>query len=413
MTEARLKVGLLATHPIQYYCPWYRALARQVDLHVFFMHRQTSEGQAAAGFGVAFDWDVPLLEGYRSSFLKNTARTPDVNGFWGCDTPEIRDIIAAGGFDAFIVHGWSNMSYWQAMMACWRSKTPIFVRGDSSLATPRPWWVRVGKWPVFRAFIPRFDGVLVVGEQARQYVLHYGASPDRCFPAPHSVDNDFFASRCDEARRERGGLRREFGLPEDGVVFLFVGRFIDRKRPGLFVEAIASVSRDAPGTTALMVGDGPLRDVTQSLAQRLAAPVRFTGFLNQTEMVRAYAVSDVLVVPSTWETWGLVVNEAMACGLPAIVSDRVAAAGDLVRPGVTGDVFPWAKSDGLGALVRRFATDEPYRNACSAAARAHVAHYDVAVAAAGTVRAVVEVLAKRRSMSRAAPVGANDGWSHE
>src|SRR5262245_11157808 len=88
-----LRVGLLATHPIQYYCPWYRELAKRVDLEVFFSHRQSATEQAAAGFGVDFDWDVPLLKGFQSTFLDNAARHPDVNTFWGCHTPGLAGII--------------------------------------------------------------------------------------------------------------------------------------------------------------------------------------------------------------------------------------------------------------------------------------------------------------------------------
>src|SRR5215211_6106940 len=124
MNQLPVRVGVLATHPIQYYAPLYRALAARMDLDVFFSHRQTASDQAAAGFGVAFDWDGPLLDGYRSRFLTNVARSPAVDRFWGCNTPEIGGLIETGNFNAFIVHGWSTFSYWQAMSACWRTRTP-------------------------------------------------------------------------------------------------------------------------------------------------------------------------------------------------------------------------------------------------------------------------------------------------
>jgi glycosyltransferase involved in cell wall biosynthesis len=243
--QTGLRVGLLATHPIQYYCPWYRALAALVDLEVFFSHRQSAEQQAAAGFGVKFDWDVPLLDGFKSTFLTNTAREPNVNTFWGCDTPEIGRIVRDRRFDAFVVHGWYTRSFWQAMMACWRTATPILVRGDSSLGTPRALWWRILKRPVFRAFISRFDGYLVVGERARAYLMYYGADASRCFDAPHSVDNHFFASRAERDRIHRENLRQQFGVPPDSVVFLFAGRFVERKRADLFVRAVAGAARHA------------------------------------------------------------------------------------------------------------------------------------------------------------------------
>src|SRR2546423_266580 len=187
------RVGLLNTHPIQYYAPWYRALARKVDLEVYYCHRQTAAGQSQAGFAVEFEWDVPLLEGYRHHFLDNQSPSPDASTFAGCDTPEIKDIISQSRFDAFIVHGWYVKSFWQAMLACWQNGTPLLVRGDSQLFTPRSLPRRWLKYFLYRSFIPHFVGYLVVGEMARQYYLTYGADPERMFFVPHSVDNDFFA----------------------------------------------------------------------------------------------------------------------------------------------------------------------------------------------------------------------------
>ena len=101
-----MRLGILTSHPIQYQAPWFRALAKEVDLEVFFAHRQTAAEQGRAGFGVAFEWDVDLLSGYEHRFLKNVSRNPGVNHFAGCDTPQLREVIRAGKFDAFIVSGW-------------------------------------------------------------------------------------------------------------------------------------------------------------------------------------------------------------------------------------------------------------------------------------------------------------------
>ena len=410
INRRRFRVGVLATHPIQYYAPWYRGLAEHCELEVFFSHRQTADGQAAAGFGVPFDWDIPLLDGYKSRFLHNTARTPDVGRFWGCVTPDIRDVIRRTRFDVFIVHGWSTASYWQAIRACWSTRTPVLVRGDSNLATPRSWIWRSLKRPAYRWFIPRFDGYLIVGTRAREYVMSYGADASRCFETPHAVDNEFFASRSDELRRDRTATRARFGLVAAGTVFLFAGRFIDRKQPLLFVRALKAAATSVPGVSGLMVGDGPLRQAAESLTAQLDAPIRFAGFLNQTEMAAAYTACDAVVVPSDWETWGLIVNEAMACGLPAIVTDGVACAGDLVESGVTGEVCPVGAVDAVADAIGRLAGDSEYRSSLSMNARRHVARFDVAAAVAGTLRAV-EHVASRNPVNTALPAPALNATS--
>jgi glycosyltransferase involved in cell wall biosynthesis len=395
--SARPRVGLMATHPVQYYVPWYRQLARVLDLEVFYCHRQAAEEQARAGFGVAFEWDVPLLEGYRHRFLVNRAAAPDVSSFFGCHTPEIAAIIRDGAFDAFIVHGWASRSFWQAIIACWRSRTPVLVRGDSQLPSARPGRVRLAKRPLYRWFIPRFDAYLVVGQRAREYYVHYGADPRRMFFAPHAVDNDFFSRRAAVARAQRDQLRAEWGLPAGAVVFLFAGKLSQGKRPEDFARAIARASRHDPRVWGLIVGDGPLRPALSLEVTSGDWPVRFAGFLNQTAMPVAYAVSDALVMTSASasETWGLVVNEAMACGLPALVSDRVGCGPDLVLPGRTGEVFPCGAVGELASLVAALASDAPRLARLGAQARQLVQRYSPAEAVAGTVAAVQSVMSAR------------------
>jgi glycosyltransferase involved in cell wall biosynthesis len=402
MSKHRLRVGILATHPVQYYTPWYRELAKIVNLEVFFAHRQSPEDQAAAGYGVRFDWDLPLLDGYKSRFLENVAFRPDVNRFWGCITPSVRQAIGREQFDAFIVHGWATVSYVQAITSCWWTGVPVLVRGDSTLQMTRSAWRQAIKGPIYRWFIPRFDGYLVVGTRAKEYVLAYGADGDRCFDAPHSVDNDFFSQRSELHRRDRSAARAKFDLPADTPAFLFAGRFIDRKEPLAFIRAVKMATAAAPNICGLMVGDGPLKDEARALAASLHAPIRFSGFLNQTEMPLAYAACDALVVPSRWETWGLVVNEAMACGVPAIVTAGVACAGDLVVPGVTGEVVPVHDPDALADRIARLGRDTDYRSALARNAQRHVANFTPRAAAEGTVRAI-ESVCERRVRSRPRP----------
>jgi glycosyltransferase involved in cell wall biosynthesis len=388
---ARPRVAIVSSHPIQYYVPWYRALAEQVDLDVFYCHRQNADGQAAAGFDVKFEWDIPLFGGYRHTFLPNISTRPGVEHFGGCNTPAIRSVIDREAFEAVIVHGWSLRSYWQAMTACWRTGTPVLVRGDSTLGMPRsPVW-RLAKEAVYRAFIPRFDGYLVVGSRSREYLQHYGARPERCFDAPHAVDNGFFAGHARDLRARRGELRASFGVPEDAVVLLYVGRFIDRKRPDVFVEAVARAAAQDRRVVGVMVGDGPMKAAIVDAAQARQAPIRFAGFLNQSEIPRAYVAADLLVVPSAWETWGLVVNEAMACGTPAAVSDGVACAGDLVIPDVSGIVTPVGDVDALVAQVIRGVLEPDRLTALRAGAVTQVARFGLDAAVAGTVRAVATV----------------------
>lgn len=387
----RYRFGILATHPIQYYVPWYRALAQhaEIDLTVLYGGRPSPSDQAKAGFGVPFEWDIPLLDGYRYRFLKNRAIVPNVSTFLGCDTPDIQAIIRAEHFDVFTVHGWSTLSSWQAITACWQSRTPLLVRGDSCLTADRWHAKRWLRWPAHRWFISRFDAYLVVGQRARAYYRYYGADPKKMFDTPHAVDNEFFATRQAALQLERDHLRQRWGIPADAVVFLFAGKLISRKRPGDFLRAIARARGEAPHVFGLIAGDGPLRPWLERFAIAHRLPVTFTGFLNQTEMPEAYTASDALVLPSSYgETWGLVINEAMASGLPAIVSDRVGCAPDLIQPGITGEVFPAGAIARLADLLAHCAQHPARLKAMGASAQQHIQRYSIANAVEGTANAL-------------------------
>jgi glycosyltransferase involved in cell wall biosynthesis len=413
MTPPRSRVGLLATHPIQYYVPWYRLLARQVDLTVFYCQRLTPREQAA-GFGGAFAWDVPLLDGYQHRFLVNRARHPNVSTFFGCDTPEIGPLIAQEKFDAFIVHGWASKSFWQAILACWRTRTPLLVRGDSHLLTTRGRSRQALKYLLYRWFIPRFDGYLVVGERSRRYLRYYGARPERMFFVPHAVENERFAVHANTVRATRSQVRQAWNLPPDAVVYLYAGKCIAEKCPEDFLRAVAAAARLQPRVWGLVVGDGPLRTQMQATAEQQGWPLRFIGFLNQTEMPRAYQASDALVLPSVSETWGLVVNEAMASGLPAFVSDRVGCAPDLVLPEQTGHIFPCGNVDALADLMRRYADTPARLVTLGEHARRHIQHYSLAHAVAGTLAALHAVGTGPGASRDGSPTtaSAEDGRSH-
>lgn len=343
----RRRIGFLVSHPIQYYTPIFRELARRCDLTVFFAHRQDATAQGRAGYGVAFDWDVDLLSGYESQFLKNVARVPSTQTFAGCNTPEIAELISAGRFDAFVVPGWSLRSYWQAVRACRRSRVAVMVRGDSQLAGQRGGAVGRVKGVVFPHMLKQFDACLHVGQRNREYLEHYGVPANRLFFSPHCVDNDAF-KRASDAARVAGGR----SAAERRRRVLFVGRLVDSKRPMDVVQAVSRLIAAGQPVELIIAGAGELQGRMEEAARAGGVDTQFLGFVNQSKLPAVYASSDVVVLPSiAIETWGLVVNEAMACGVPAVVSDAVGCGPDLVQPGVTGAVAPLEDVPALATAV--------------------------------------------------------------
>ena len=334
-----MRLGILTSHPIQYQAPWFRSLAQSLEMEVFFAHQQTAREQS--GFGVAFEWDVDLLSGYPHRFLRNVAGRPSVNHFSGCDTPEIGELIRAGGFSAFVVSGWHLKSYWQAVRACRRAGVPVLVRGDSHLLTPRSPLKRLLKEITHRWLVRQFDGFMVVGKRNRAYLEHYGVPATRMFDSPHFVDNEWFSARAAQARPQRAAQRTEWGATADTLVVLFVGKFMATKRPADMLLALRHWGDNgrAGAVLGVFVGLGELEPQLRAQAVQLGVRVQFVGFKNQTELPACYVGADVVVLPSGGETWGLVINEAMACGVPAVVSDVVGCAPDLIEEGQTGFTF--------------------------------------------------------------------------
>ncbi len=387
------RLAIVATHPIQYHAPWYRALVAdgRLQIKVFFCHQATPQQQADAGFGVAFEWDIPLLDGYEHEFLKNVAVHPRTSSFNGLDVPGIGQVLCKGDFDAVLVNGWNHKAAWQTVWASKQLGLPVLTRGDSHLHTPRSGlktWVKEMTYPwLLRAF----DGFLDAGQWSRDYYLHYGARSDRIFHVPHVIDETSFLLRSEGLQAERDAIRSAWNLPSDATVFLFAGKFIALKNPMLFLRSLGSAFRQERTVAALMVGDGPLRQECQRFASDAGLPAVFAGFLNQSKLANAYVAADVLVLPSEHETWGMVVNEAMWSGLPCIVSDQVGCGPELVAAKGTGEVFPLHDQAALAAAMVQFARNPEQRRACGARARAVIQAYSIATAVEGTVNAVTAV----------------------
>ena len=451
----KTRIAVIQSHPIQYFSPWYRALAREaeLDLKVFYCYQPT-QAQQGAGFGVPFEWDIPLLEGYNYEFLPNAAKKPGTH-FNGCNTPQLSRLIASRAFDMWLVPGWNYRSYWQAMRACWRYRVPMMVRGDSNLIDPRPWHVRLAKRLILGRWIPRFSAYLTVGRLSEDYYRFYGADESRFFPARHFVDNEWLDGKAETARKQRAEIRRGWGIPENAFCVMFCGKFIPNKRP-LDLVAAAQLLLDSnpqlstlhsplsnlqssnplpprPRLHLLFVGSGelgpqlrarcsvvfdaeatvnpsarpsdfsisvsqnvsfsaPLLSPNSNLPSSVAArpPASFGGFLNQTQINQAYAACDLLVLPSGYgETWGLVVNEAMACQRPAVVSEKVGCGPDLVQQGETGFVFPAGDLKTLAEIIGRYAGEPALAAVHGQAAYEHVrAHYSIEMAVSGMLRAV-------------------------
>jgi glycosyltransferase involved in cell wall biosynthesis len=237
-----------------------------------------------------------------------------------------------------------------------------------------------------------FDGYLSVGTRSREYLRSFGIADPLIFDSPHAVDAARFSGGDDPIERAR--VRGDLGAADDDFLILFAGKFIAVKRPA---DVVAAAARLGPKVVVAMAGNGPLGDETCLSAERLGVRTTWCGFLNQAEMPAVLAAADCVAVPSRSETWGLLVNEALASGTPCVVSDGVGSAVDLIRAHESGAVYPVANIDelarALGDVRDALAAGRITRESCRSAAASH--SFDRA--ASGIARAADRVLRRRQS----------------
>jgi len=329
------RLAIVLSHPVQYYSPLFKALAKAIKLKVFYCFNPTSSQQGKDGFGISFKWDIDLLEGYENEFLKNVSLSPSSSVSSGCDTPEIGKSIENFGATHVVTFGWHLKSYHQALDYCKSNSIPIAVRGDSKKDNSQSYIKRILKNIYYPFFLNRYDAFLSVGQENRKYLKSFSISEDKIIFSPHAVDQDFWS----------GEMKKK-----DKFVFIWVAKFIPLKRPNDVIDAFLKLYDERQDVELRMVGTGPLLDACR-IAASFCDAIKFMGFQNQLDLRDQYLESDVLVLSSDSETWGLVVNEAFSIGLRVIVSSEVGCAGDLISEN-TGFVYKVADVEELYSTMR-------------------------------------------------------------
>ncbi|MBC7601881.1 MAG: glycosyltransferase family 4 protein [Ramlibacter sp.] len=388
---ARPRVLAVASHPIQYQVPWFRALTQSArfDFSVLFIQLPDAK-QQGHGFGVAFEWDIPLLDGYRWTQASHVNGPGGFDGFFAARLGSPLKLLRDSKADVVLLTGWHIWPLIQLLVAARWLGIPVIMRGESNALRPRGFLART--W--HRLLLGRCAAMLPIGKASHAFYAGYGIEEQQLFDAPYFVDNARFASAAAQWAPQQAALREAWNIPADAACFLYAGKLEPKKRILDLLAALAAMKTTTKPVHLLVVGSGELKDEALAFVAAHDLPVTFAGFLNQSEIGKAYACADCLVLPSDFgETWGLVVNEAMASGLPAIVSDRVGCAPDLITDGATGFVFPFGDTAALAAHMTRTAAEPQHLPAMGAQARERVLrNYGVQNAVDATIRAVDHVL---------------------
>jgi glycosyltransferase involved in cell wall biosynthesis len=250
--------------------------------------------------------------------------------------------------DVVAIPGWGERCSRAALLWCNRNRVPVVVMSDSpQWLVKRRWWKELIK----RQLLQGVSAGLAAGVSHREYLAELGLSNERIFLGFDVVDNNHFALEAEKARNNCFEVARRYALP--GHYFLASSRFVHKKNlDGLlkaysrFRELVASQNTTSNGMHSqlwalVLLGDGPLREELCRLTSELSLQdsVHMPGFIQYGDLPGYYALAKAFIMPSMSETWGLTVNEAMACGLPVIVSSRCGCASELVEEGSNGFVF--------------------------------------------------------------------------
>lgn len=255
---------------------------------------------------------------------------------------------------AVIVNGYNDLGRLRIIHWCRRQRIPCFVWSDSNICGERrlaPNKASI-KSRLLSKLLPRITGVFACGRYGVQYWQHYGATRERIFVAPYEPD---YALIQDLPMPFIEGVAKELGLAPGRRRLLFCGRLVDVKRPDLLVSAFCQLAADRPEWDLVMLGEGPLGEELRRLVpESLAERVVWLPFDNDQRRVSAvYRACDVLVLPSDYEPWALVINEAVAAGLAVVATDVVGAAVELVDDGGNGYLVPPSDQPALHQALKQ------------------------------------------------------------
>jgi len=334
-----------------YRIPLFNDLARHpgIDLHVIFL----AETDPALR-----QWRV-YKEDIQFSYEVLPSSRMHLAGFNLLINRKVWLALSQAHPDAILCGGYNYVASWQAL-AWARRRNVVFLLWSEShlreLRRPRPLVEFVKD-----EFLHRCDGSVVSGTMAREYLRARKIPDARIFTAPNAVDNQLFSEAAAIARREAVARRGKFGLPSK--YFLFTGRLVREKGPSELLGAYASMDPAVRKECGLVLaGDGVCRTELEREAAAIApGTIKFAGFVHREELASYYALAEALILPTYTDTWGLVVNEAMACGLPVILSNAAGCSVDLVKENWNGLVIPPRNARALAEAMNRLASDPDLR----------------------------------------------------
>lgn len=377
MVDAR--VVLLHNFLTPYRVPLFTELARRFDFEVWLLgdiaKLREWKGEAPQD---AFRrrhlprWDVPFGSRYNALLLNYT----------------LPGELRTEKFDVLIACGWDAPGFFWAGRYCKKMGRP-FVLWSGSTAAERSWY-RTVTLPAVRSLVRCARSWIAYGTRAKEYLVSLGAIEEKTFCAYNTVELDYFAANAALSDEQRLFMRHQLGILTDHVV-LYCGNLLKMKGIVELLHGFAAFSKTHNNVTLLLVGSGKDRAYFEALAHTLGIDrhVVFAGYVDRASLPHYYGIADILVHPSHSEVWGLVINEALVCGVPVIATEICGAVADLLCDGKNGFVIPARNAAAISeALTRFFERPPSEQQTMRVAARAAVSPFTIKRAADAFVSAV-------------------------
>ncbi len=340
------KLAIISTHPIQYNAPLFAMLSsrRKLEVKVFYTWGyEVLEKKYDPGFNRNVEWDIPLLDNYEYVFVENVAKHKGSHHFRGIDNPALINIITQWGAHAVLVYGWSFKSHLKAIRY-FSGKIPVFFRGDSTSLNVPKGIISLIRNIFLRWIYHHVDICFYVGTHNKNYFKEQRVKGNQLVFAPHAIDNKRFENDIQSKENQITKWKHDLGIALYDIVLLYAGKLDYNKNILLLAEVFCSLK--ISGLHLIIAGHGIVEKELKSLYAG-KSNIHFLPFQNQSQMPVLYGLCDIFVLPSLSETWGLSINEAMACGKAVLASSACGAATDLVKEGVNGYIFKSNDSNDL------------------------------------------------------------------
>jgi glycosyltransferase involved in cell wall biosynthesis len=345
------KLAIVSKNPIIYHAPLYRKLAAcGHKLDVLYLDKMGVDTLVDNEFDISIKWDMPLLDGYPSRFLKNWAWNR-YGGFCARINPGLLWALSTKKHSAVLITGYETLSCWLALFVAKLKRLPVLWRGEGTLRSDEPKknfksWI---KEIIVPTFLKRCDVVLYSCAGNRDYLTHYGVPKEKLVPIPCAVDNDFFQEQRVGLTTARLKNRDELGIADNDFVILFAARLTPRKRPKDLIQAVAKIGE--PRIKVMILGDGVGRKELEAEASRLGVWLHITGFQNYSKISKFYSMADMAVCISDYDPSPKALNEALNFELPVVVTKIVGTSSDLVFDGWNGYIIDAGDVDSLAKKI--------------------------------------------------------------